>query len=216
MLDYYAKHSGMVVLSVGYRLAPEDPYPKGNEDCFDIGEYLVDKSEKEFGAPLRFITGDSAGAHLSVLTAFHLLKSRPDFDLKGLVLSFGAYNLTTLLPGAHTFSLPLVLDGGIMQKYIDTYLPDTTVADRTDPWISPVYANLAEMKLPPAFFAIGTQDPLVDDNILMSTKWSLSGAESVLKFYPGAPHGFTFFPIGGTEQTLLALEDIITFVSEKL
>lgn len=120
MLKYLADHCQLAVVSVGYRLAPEDPYPKGNEDCFDVGEYLVDKSEKDYGGPLMFMGGDSAGGHLSVLTAFHLLKTRPDFAFKGLILNFGAYDLSGFLPQAHTFDLPLVLDVDIMEKFIRT------------------------------------------------------------------------------------------------
>lgn len=45
-------------MSVGYRLAPEDPFPKGPEDCFDAAEYLVKNSETEYGGPLRFIGGE--------------------------------------------------------------------------------------------------------------------------------------------------------------
>ena len=118
MLKYLADHCELVVVSVGYRLAPEDPYPAGNEDCFDVAEYLVDHAEKDYGAPLLFMGGDSAGGHLSVVTCFHLLRARPDFAFKGLVLNFGAYDLSGFLPQAWTFNLPLVLDVDIMQKFI--------------------------------------------------------------------------------------------------
>ena len=123
LLKYYADHGQLTVVSVGYRLAPEHPYPAGNEDCFDVGEYLIDNSEKDFGLPLSFMGGDSAGGHLSVVTAFHLLESRPKFAFKGLVLNFGAYDLSGFLPQAHNFDQPLVLDIGIMQKFIRLLLP---------------------------------------------------------------------------------------------
>lgn len=118
MLKYLADHCQLAVLSVGYRLAPEDPYPAGNEDCFDVAEWLVDNAEKEYGAPLKFMGGDSAGAHLGVVTAFHLLKTRPDFAFKGLVLNFGAFDLSGFTPQVWTFDLPLVLDVHIMLKFI--------------------------------------------------------------------------------------------------
>lgn len=51
--------------------------------------------------------------------------------------------------------------------------------------ISPLYADLNSMTLPPALFTCGTLDPLLDDSILMSAKWTMSGAESILKVYPG-------------------------------
>lgn len=48
----------MTVVSVGYRLAPEDPFPAATNDCYDAAEYLVDNADKEFGGPLRFVGGE--------------------------------------------------------------------------------------------------------------------------------------------------------------
>lgn len=121
MLQYLADHTALTVVSVGYRLAPEDPYPAGNEDCFDVGEWLVDHAHAKFGAPLAFMGGESAGGHLSVVTTFHLLQTRPQHRFKGLLLNFGAFDLAGMLPQAHHFDLPLVLTHQIMAKYI-TYL----------------------------------------------------------------------------------------------
>lgn len=118
MLKFISDNAQVTVVSVGYRLAPEHPYPQGNEDCFDVGEYLVDNASKEFGGPLLFMSGDSAGGHLTVVTCYHLLKARPDFAFKGLVLNFGAYDLTGFLPMAHHFKEQLVLDLEIMHHFI--------------------------------------------------------------------------------------------------
>ena len=172
-------------MSVGYRLAPEYPYPAPNEDCYDIGEYLVDRAEKDYGAPLLFLGGESAGGHLSVVTCYHLLKARPDFAFKGLVLNYGAYDISGFLPQAWIFDLPLVLDVDIMQKFTDAYVPGKSTKEKRDPMISPSFADLTTMKLPPAIFTCGTLDPLLDDSMLLSTKWMMSGAEAILKIYPG-------------------------------
>lgn len=123
MLQRYADEANVTVVSVGYRLAPEHPYPAGNEDCFDVGSYLVENANRDFGAPLAFIGGDSAGGHLSVLTAYFLLQEKPEFTLKGLVLNFGAYDLSGWLPTTHNFELPLVLDRDIMDKFMSLSVP---------------------------------------------------------------------------------------------
>jgi acetyl esterase/lipase len=44
---------------------------------------------------------------------------------------------------------------------------------------------MSKIKAPPAIFTCGTLDPLLDDSVLMATKWTMSGAEAVLKLYPG-------------------------------
>lgn len=70
-------------------------------------------------------------------------------------------------------------------SYTAAYLPTQTEAERRHPDISPFYANLKQLKCPPAIFTCGTLDPLLDDSVLMATKWTMSGAEAVLKLYPG-------------------------------
>jgi acetyl esterase/lipase len=57
-LKFYADISGCTVVSAGYRLAPEHPFPAGPEDCFDVAEYLVKNCEEEYGGLLRFMGGE--------------------------------------------------------------------------------------------------------------------------------------------------------------
>lgn len=215
-LKFLADECQMVVVSVGYRLAPENPYPAPNEDCYDVGEYLIDNAEKDYGVPLAMLGGESAGGHLSAVTCLHLLKSRPDFAFKGLVLNYGIYCLAGFLPQAYTFDVPLVLDLEIMTKFVEAYTPGMSVQDQRNPDISPFFADLAKKKLPPAFFTVGTQDMLLDDSIMMATKWSNAGHTAILKMYPGAPHGFTLFPPSvGPETVQEAYDDIKTFVRDR-
>lgn len=58
LCQFYADTADLAVVSVGYRLAPEDPFPKGPEDCQDAGVYMVKTSERAYGSPLRFIGGE--------------------------------------------------------------------------------------------------------------------------------------------------------------
>ncbi|KAK3202225.1 hypothetical protein GRF29_161g510469 [Pseudopithomyces chartarum] len=62
------------VWCVGYRLAPEDPWPAGVNDCYDAAEWLVDNAEAEYGSPLVFACGESAGeaySYTSGATTYH-------------------------------------------------------------------------------------------------------------------------------------------------
>jgi acetyl esterase/lipase len=58
MLNTMAQGAGLAVISIGYRLAPEHPFPKGPEDCYDAGEWLVDHAKEKFGAELMFMGGE--------------------------------------------------------------------------------------------------------------------------------------------------------------
>jgi acetyl esterase/lipase len=61
LLKFYADVSGCAVISAGYRLAPEHPFPAGPEDCFDVAEYLVKNAEKDYGGPVKFMGGEVCG-----------------------------------------------------------------------------------------------------------------------------------------------------------
>ena len=58
LLKKIADGSNVAAISIGYRLAPEDPFPRGPEDCYDAGEWLIDNSHAKFGADLRFVRGE--------------------------------------------------------------------------------------------------------------------------------------------------------------
>ncbi|PVH72282.1 alpha/beta-hydrolase [Cadophora sp. DSE1049] len=218
LLQFYADVGDLVAVSVGYRLAPEDPFPKGPEDCIDAGEYLVKNAESMYGAPLMFIGGESAGAHLSVITTFHLLKTQPDFKLPGgLLLDFGCYDLSKL-PAARHFHRNIVLNGPIIDHFVNAFLPNHTIEERRAGAVSPYYEDFSPFRgrLPSALFTIGTEDPLVDDTVVMSVKWMMFGGEAVVKVYPGACHGFIGFAPTLLKEAGEALADTKTYIQERV
>lgn len=231
LLKTIADGSDLAVISVGYRLSPEHSYPKPVHDCFDAAEWLVDNAQAQFGAELKFISGDvskprhkacalltrvqSAGGHLSLLTVYHLLTAKPTFQFAGIVLHYGAFDLS-FLPQARNFPKPLILDLTVMQHFCDAFLPGMTPDQRKNPAISPLYQDLTGMKLPPALFTCGTEDCLLDDTVMMAVKYQMSGAETIVRIIPGAPHGYTIFPADQVASAKEGLEVTNAFLTEKL
>jgi len=219
LLQHYADSGDLAAVSVGYRHGPEDPFPAAPQDCFDAAEYLVKNSEKEYGGPVRFIGGESAGAHLSLLTTFHLLRTQPSFFLPngGLLLHFGCYDLTAL-PSVGHFTKPLVINDAIIYKFIDSFLPGASLEQKKEPSISPYYEDLDKFKgrLPYALFTIGTEDALVDDTLNMSVKWLVKGGKAITRVYQGAPHGFIVFPPSAMKEVEEVLGDCKVFIQERL
>jgi len=146
----------------------------------------------------------------------HLLEARPAFAFRGLLLHFGCYDLSRFLPYMHHHNRALVIDLDVMQAYIRALLPNTTYEERCDPSISPFFADLRGKKLPPALFTCGSEDPLLDDTVLMGAKWGMWGNESIVKIYNGAPHGFIAFTRGVIKAVDEGLEDTVEFVKEKM
>ena len=220
-LQSIADATGLLCISIGYRLAPEHPFPAGPEDCYDVAEWLVDNAEKKFGAPLSFVGGESAGGHLSVLVAIHLLQSPKNeyssFAFKGLLLHFGCYDLT-FTPHAYNFNkpVPLVLDLDLMIHYVEVLCPGMSEEDKKHPSVSPIYANLYDLKLPPALFTCGTEDCLLDDTIFMSSKWMMAGGETIVKIIPGGAHGYIMFAESSHKAPAEGMEAVRQFIRAKL
>ncbi|KAF2112002.1 Alpha/Beta hydrolase protein [Lophiotrema nucula] len=215
-LKYMADHYQLTVFSVGYRLAPEDPWPAGVNDCYDAAEWLIKNGKEKLGGELMFTGGESAGSHLAALVALYLIDKVPDFAFKGLLLHFGCYDLSGFLPMVEHHELSLVIDLDVMEKYIDAMLPNTTPTDRRDPSISPFFADIRGKKLPPALFTCGSEDPLLDDTMFMGTKWQMYGNEAVVKIYNGAPHGFIMYAPGSIPSVQEGLDDSVEFVKSKI
>lgn len=75
-------------------------------------------------------------------------------------------------PLLRTINRPLaVINRTIVSKYLEALLPNMTAEDRRDPSISPFFADLYSMKLPPALFLCGTEDCLLEDTVLMAARY---------------------------------------------
>ncbi|KAI0487278.1 acetyl esterase [Xylaria cf. heliscus] len=197
LLKFYANTCQVTAMSIGYRLAPENPWPAGRNDCLDVATHLVDHGERDHGAPLLFLAGESGGAHMMTLTLFALLRSRPSHTLKGLVLPYGNYSVALGLPSTVCFERPVLVSRAMLREFMEAYTPGWSAEARRDPLVSPLFEDLRALaastptgRLPPALFLCGTNDPLLDDTLLMGVKWLASGSEAVIKIFPGAPHVF--------------------------
>ncbi len=190
LLDALARRAGAAVVSVGYRLAPEHPFPAGPDDCEAAALWLVEHARAEFGSGRLVIGGESAGAHLSALTLLRLRDRHGTTPFAGANLVYGCFDLG-LTPSAKRWGRRnLVLSTPIIEWFCDFFVPER--ARRRDPEVSPLYADLAG--LPPALFSVGTWDPLLDDSLFMAARWQAACGNAELALYPGGIHGFNAFP----------------------
>jgi acetyl esterase/lipase len=190
MLESIADSTGLAVVSVEYRLAPEHPYPAGPDDCEAAAAWLVGNALTEFGCEALTIGGESAGGHLAAVTVLRMRDRYGYTGFRGANLVYGAFDLS-MTPSQRAFgNRRLVLRTIDMQQFYNAFLP--TIMDRRVPDISPLYADLHG--LCPALFSVGTLDALLDDTLFMHARWIAAGNQTELAIYPGGPHGFTLFP----------------------
>ena len=187
----------MTVVSVDYRLAPEHPYPAGPDDCEAAARWLAEYCLAEFGTDRLTIGGESAGAHLSVVTLLRLRDRHGFTGFAGANLVFGAYDLSFTPSTRRWGDRELVLSLANMEWFTGNFAP-LPPEERRSPDISPLYADLEN--LPRALFSVGTLDPLLDDSLFMAMRWLAAGNRAELAVYPGAVHGFTAFPTGLTRR----------------
>ena len=185
-----AKEAKTAVVSVDYRLAPENPYPAAPDDCEAAAEWLIKNAKSEFGADLLTIGGESAGAHLAVVTLLRMRDRHGYTEFTAANLTYGCYDLS-LTPSVRRWGeRNLVLTTKLIEWFADNYVPEDK---RTEPDVSPLYADLRDM--PPALFTVGSLDPLLDDSLFMHKRWLAAGNKAELSVYPGGIHAFNAFPI---------------------
>jgi acetyl esterase/lipase len=190
---------GIAVASVDYRLAPEHPWPAAPDDCEAAALWLAEHADQRFGTTKLAVGGFSAGATLAMTTLLRL-RDRGITAFGCAVLQFGTYDLSAQTPAGR-----LIADEYFLEAYAGA------ASDRTDPDLSPIYAELAD--LPPVLIIVGADDILLQDNLAMAARLSTAGVDVDLRIYPGSPHGFTAHP---APMAQVALEDIETWLSGHL
>jgi acetyl esterase/lipase len=209
MLERLADATGLAVVSVEYRLAPEHPYPAGPDDCEAAAAWLARNARAEFGGDALTLGGESSGGHLSAVTLLRLRDRHGYTGFRGANLVYGAYDLS-LTPSQRRFGeTRLVLRTSDIVQFANAFLP--AITERRDPDISPLYADLRG--LCPALFSVGTADALLDDTLFMHARWLAAGNAAELAIYPGGAHGFTLFPNALAQQAEARMVAFLTRVS---
>ncbi|GAB6845296.1 acetyl esterase/lipase [Methylorubrum rhodinum] len=170
--------AGFRVFASDYRLAPEDPFPAGVEDCAAVWRALAARGPAA-------IAGDSAGGNLALaamvearrlglpLPAAAALFS-PATDLVGRSPSFrtNAKRDAMFRPEALTRLVPAYLDG----------------ADPADPRASPIEADFSGF--PPLLIHVGAREILRDDSLRLADKARAAGVPVSLTVFPVVPHAW--------------------------
>ncbi len=182
-----AAASGSAILSVGYRLAPEHPFPTPLDDCVAAVRYAAEKgSEWGVNAARLAVAGDSAGANLAAATAIRLRDengpklrhqlllypvtdrdfSRPSYQNNG----GGGYFLTTQM----------------MQYFWDCYLPQ----GQSDDGLARLVTAKNLSNLPSTTLIVAEYDPLADEGLAFAEQLKQAGNDVSYSNASGMIHGF--------------------------
>ena len=190
--DEMARACKVAIVSVDYRLAPENPFPACIGDCKAAARWLFENAKDEFGTDMVFVSGESAGAHLAALTTIYIRDSLNSINkVRGVNLIYGIYDL------GRTPSHRMATDSSFLSKRSLTDMMELvfggwSIQQLQQPQYSPMFANLSN--LPPALFTVGAIDPFVDDTYFMEARWRMAGNRTYLAVYPESSHGVDGFP----------------------
>jgi acetyl esterase len=179
--------SGVAVLAVDYRLAPEYRFPVASDEMVAMIRLMAREGADHGIDPTRVAAGgDSAGANLALGAAL-ALRAAGDPALRFLLLNYGAYSTDNESPswrrfGTGAYGLAQAQLGWIWNNYL------ASDAQKSDWRVAPLGASM--QGLPPTFLAIGSLDPLQDDNRRLAERLTADGVPCTLVTYDGLNHGY--------------------------
>lgn len=189
MCRVLALHSGCAVLSVGYRLAPEHPFPTAVEDAEAALCWVqAQADEHDLDTGRLAVAGDSAGGNIAAALT---MRSRASGVPLALQLLFYPVATTDLDAGVDPRYDGLVLSREELAWHQDQYLPDP--ADRGRAECSPLdCADLA--RLPEAVVVVAEWDPIAPQGLRYAEALRSADVPVTVHVHRGAIHGFAQFP----------------------
>lgn len=205
--------TGCVVVSVDYRLAPENKYLTAVEDAFAATIWAQANAGGLGTDPSRVLTaGGSAGANLATVAA-PCLRDRGGPRLLGQVLIYPATDqLVAGMPPMEENASGCGLGKDEMIWFMNHFLSD--VSQVADPHVSPLRAPDAS-GLPLALIYTAQYDPLRDEGEAYAAKLQAAGVEVLMKRWDGMNHGF-FALAGLVNKADQAVDEACAWVRQLL
>lgn len=207
LVSRLAYASGIRALSINYRLAPENPFPAGLEDCIAAYEWLL---ESGISPHKIVVAGDSAGGNLTLALLIALRDAGKPLPAGAVALS----PATDLAFTGESYKTRLHLDPFFSKVDSTTFIEDyITHYDPYHPLISPLYADLSG--LPALLIHVGEHEILLDDAVRFGDSALAAGVEAQTVVWPGMFHVFHMFaPI--LPEAKQADDQIAEFIKSRL
>lgn len=186
MCAWASRALGVGVLSVNYRLAPEDPYPAALDDVRAVLLALAeDPGSLGMGSGPAYLMGYSAGATLAVAAALAVTEGGGPAPA-GLLLHYPFFDAATDPAEKNVREIDLPLD--LMRAFNDWYVGG---ADARDPLVSPLYASPAALaRLPRTLMFPVAGDAMCAEAHELAARMAEAGVEVEVRDVEGAYHGY--------------------------
>lgn len=188
-----AKQTDCWVVSVDYRLAPENPFPAGLEDCYAITRELYQK--RLFGAGENVtIIGDSAGGNLAAAISL-MARDRGEFNVSGQILIYPAvynnYGPATPFSSVIENGTDYLLTSKRISDFLELYR--SREEDLQNPYFAPLLAESFEDQ-PRTLIITAEYDPLRDEAEFFGEKLCHAGNAVTVHRLRDAIHGCFTLP----------------------
>lgn len=197
-----------VVISVGYRRAPEHPFPIPLTDAVDATAWVASHADALGIDPTKLaLAGDSAGGNLAAATAI-LARDHDGPQIAMQVLIYPPFDAAMSTDSYRNNAEGWVLTAAQMSWYWDAYAPGAT---RDNPLASLIrHPDLT--RLPPAYILTAGLDPLRDDGRQYAERMREAGVSVIHRDQPDAFHGFLGFGKVLPAATR-AFEDVVDYMN---
>ena len=194
-----AVECGSRVLCIGYRLAPEHPFPAALTDATTAYQYLLKKGY----APHQItLCGESAGGGLCYALCQKL--QQLGLPLPGSIIAFSPW--TDLTGSGASNRENIENDPSLTPKMLDFFASCYT-ADPSDPLASPLFGDLSQM--PPSLLFVGSDEILLDDARRMHKALLNSGRKSKLVVAPDRWHGYVLYNLNENREDFVTINQFL-------
>jgi epsilon-lactone hydrolase len=206
IIGHLSGFSGIRVLSIDYRLAPEHPFPVPNNDCLDAYLWLT---QRGFSPHEIVLAGNSAGGTLVLDTLLKLRDTGHPLPAGGYCMSPG----TNMNCDYDSIKNNLQTDWLTMDTFTGIRLLYLAGANPNLPELSPICADLNG--LTPLLLQAGAREMLLDDSVCFTEKAKQSGVDITLEIWDGMFHCWHLFA-SALPQGQEALESGARFIRRLL